>query len=104
MSFLPQTHSYPLRLVLSTYPNDTLSLLLPCFRIQYSLSVADRLADEHVLIGLYVSMLRNSPSWLVQVWLLDCPERGEQSELLTSSLSKGAKSLDARGATKALFF
>ncbi|KAB1258513.1 Dystrobrevin alpha, partial [Camelus dromedarius] len=34
--------------------------------IQYSLSVADRLADEHVLIGLYVSMLRNSPSWLVQ--------------------------------------
>uniref|UniRef100_A0A2K5CVU2 Dystrobrevin n=1 Tax=Aotus nancymaae TaxID=37293 RepID=A0A2K5CVU2_AOTNA len=33
-------------------------------RIQYSLNVADRLADEHVLIGLYVNMLRNNPSWL----------------------------------------
>uniref|UniRef100_A0A2K5CVU7 Dystrobrevin alpha n=1 Tax=Aotus nancymaae TaxID=37293 RepID=A0A2K5CVU7_AOTNA len=32
--------------------------------IQYSLNVADRLADEHVLIGLYVNMLRNNPSWL----------------------------------------
>lgn len=61
----------------------------PCFRIQYSLNVADRLADEHVLIGLYVNMLRNNPPWLVQVWLLDSPERGEQSDLLTSSLSKG---------------
>nr|XP_045366770.1 dystrobrevin alpha isoform X2 [Camelus bactrianus] len=34
--------------------------------IQYSLSVADRLADEHVLIGLYVSMLRNSPSCMLE--------------------------------------
>ncbi|CAO2593445.1 Dystrobrevin alpha, partial [Lemmus lemmus] len=33
-------------------------------RIQYSLNVADRLADEHVLIGLYVNMLRNNPSML----------------------------------------
>lgn len=85
----PQTLSYLLCLFLSTLPNNTLSLLLPCFRIQYSLNVADRLADEHVLIGLYVNMLRNNPSWLVQVWLLDCPERGEQSDLLKSSLSKG---------------
>ncbi|XP_076991758.1 dystrobrevin alpha isoform X1 [Tamandua tetradactyla] len=33
--------------------------------IQYSLNVADRLADEHVLIGLYVNMLRNSPSCML---------------------------------------
>lgn len=76
-------------LFLSTSPNNILSFLCPCFRIQYSLNVADRLADEHVLIGLYVNMLRNKAPWLVQGWLLDCPERGEQSDLLTSSLSKG---------------
>ncbi|XP_071064731.1 dystrobrevin alpha isoform X12 [Dasypus novemcinctus] len=34
-------------------------------RIQYSLNVADRLADEHVLIGLYVNMLRNNPSCML---------------------------------------
>ncbi|XP_006835119.1 PREDICTED: dystrobrevin alpha isoform X4 [Chrysochloris asiatica] len=33
--------------------------------IQYSLNVADRLADEHVLIGLYVNMLRNNPSCML---------------------------------------
>lgn len=42
----------------------------PCFRLQYSLDVADRLADEHVLIGLYVNMLQSNPSRLVQVWHL----------------------------------
>ncbi|XP_059580099.1 dystrobrevin alpha isoform X3 [Alligator mississippiensis] len=31
-------------------------------RLQYSLDVADRLADEHVLIGLYVNMLQSNPS------------------------------------------
>ncbi|XP_025056864.1 dystrobrevin alpha isoform X20 [Alligator sinensis] len=30
--------------------------------LQYSLDVADRLADEHVLIGLYVNMLQSNPS------------------------------------------
>ncbi|KFQ36814.1 Dystrobrevin alpha, partial [Mesitornis unicolor] len=30
--------------------------------LQYSLDVADRLADEHVLIGLYVSMLQSNPA------------------------------------------
>ncbi|XP_054035604.1 dystrobrevin alpha isoform X5 [Dryobates pubescens] len=30
--------------------------------LQYSLDVADRLADEHVLIGLYVNMLQSSPA------------------------------------------
>ncbi|XP_074239697.1 dystrobrevin alpha isoform X5 [Saimiri boliviensis] len=35
-------------------------------RIQYSLNVADRLADEHVLIGLYVNTLRNNPSCMLE--------------------------------------
>ncbi|XP_039558963.1 dystrobrevin alpha isoform X12 [Passer montanus] len=30
--------------------------------LQYSLDVADRLADEHVLIGVYVNMLQSSPA------------------------------------------
>ncbi|KAM3604279.1 uncharacterized protein V6R79_008795 [Siganus canaliculatus] len=30
-------------------------------KLNYSLDVADRLADEHALIGLYVNLLRNSP-------------------------------------------
>uniref|UniRef100_A0A8D2M2G5 Dystrobrevin n=1 Tax=Zonotrichia albicollis TaxID=44394 RepID=A0A8D2M2G5_ZONAL len=30
--------------------------------LQYSLDVADRLADEHVLIGVYVNMLQSSPT------------------------------------------
>ncbi|XP_032458930.1 dystrobrevin alpha isoform X7 [Phocoena sinus] len=34
--------------------------------IQYSLNVADRLADEHVLIGLYVNMLQNNPSCMLE--------------------------------------
>lgn len=42
----------------------------PCSRLQYSLDVADRLADEHVLIGVYVNMLQSSPARLVQVWHL----------------------------------
>ncbi|XP_045152123.1 dystrobrevin alpha isoform X8 [Echinops telfairi] len=33
--------------------------------VQYSLNVADRLADEHVLLGLYVNMLRNNPSCML---------------------------------------
>uniref|UniRef100_A0A8C0UVN1 Dystrobrevin n=1 Tax=Cyanistes caeruleus TaxID=156563 RepID=A0A8C0UVN1_CYACU len=31
-------------------------------RLQYSLDVADRLADEHVLIGVYVNMLQSNPT------------------------------------------
>lgn len=39
---------------------------LHCSRLKYNLDVADRLADEHVLIGLYVNLLQNSPKlWLV---------------------------------------
>ncbi|XP_027877283.1 dystrobrevin alpha isoform X5 [Xiphophorus couchianus] len=30
-------------------------------KLKYNLDVADRLADEHVLIGLYVNLLQNSP-------------------------------------------
>ncbi|MEQ2249329.1 hypothetical protein ILYODFUR_028107, partial [Ilyodon furcidens] len=34
---------------------------LHCSRLKYNLDVADRLADEHVLIGLYVNLLQNNP-------------------------------------------
>uniref|UniRef100_A0A672ZEY3 Dystrobrevin n=1 Tax=Sphaeramia orbicularis TaxID=375764 RepID=A0A672ZEY3_9TELE len=34
---------------------------LHCSRLHYNLDVADRLADEHVLIGLYVNLLQNNP-------------------------------------------
>uniref|UniRef100_A0A673M0J9 Dystrobrevin n=1 Tax=Sinocyclocheilus rhinocerous TaxID=307959 RepID=A0A673M0J9_9TELE len=33
--------------------------------VQYSLDIADRLADEHILIGLYVNLLRKDRSWSV---------------------------------------
>lgn len=92
--FLSPAHSWLLCFVLASLLNVTLSLLLPSFRIQYSLNVADRLADEHVLIGLYVNMLRNNPPWLVQVWLLGCSLE-EQSELVTS-LSKGHRTCVTR--------
>uniref|UniRef100_A0A8C7YVH8 Dystrobrevin n=1 Tax=Oryzias sinensis TaxID=183150 RepID=A0A8C7YVH8_9TELE len=39
-------------------------------KLKYNLDVADRLADEHVLIGLYVTLLQSNPrSWLVGVLL-----------------------------------
>lgn len=42
--------------------------MLHCFRLNYNLDVANRLADEHALIGLYVNLLQNNPkSWLVGV-------------------------------------
>uniref|UniRef100_A0A8C6SCJ0 Dystrobrevin n=1 Tax=Neogobius melanostomus TaxID=47308 RepID=A0A8C6SCJ0_9GOBI len=56
------------------YPNDySFSHSMPTSGNPYStkkincnLEVADRLADEHVLIGLYVNLLQNNPkSWLV---------------------------------------
>ncbi|XP_041499163.1 dystrobrevin alpha-like isoform X1 [Microtus oregoni] len=50
--------------------NKMLARAAPAFLkgkgIQYSLNVADRLADEHVLIGLYVNMLRNNPSCMLE--------------------------------------
>ncbi|XP_039378785.1 dystrobrevin alpha isoform X28 [Mauremys reevesii] len=46
--------------------NKLLARAAPAFLkgkgLQYSLDVADRLADEHVLIGLYVNMLQSNPS------------------------------------------
>lgn len=37
-------------------------------RLQYNLDVADRLPDEHVLIGVYVNLLQSNPdTWLVGV-------------------------------------
>nr|XP_017456567.2 dystrobrevin alpha isoform X3 [Rattus norvegicus]XP_038953147.1 dystrobrevin alpha isoform X3 [Rattus norvegicus] len=50
--------------------NKILARAAPAFLkgkgIHYSLNVADRLADEHVLIGLYVNMLRNNPSCMLE--------------------------------------
>ncbi|KAM6220091.1 dystrobrevin alpha [Rhynchocyon petersi] len=50
--------------------NKLLARAAPAFLkgkgIQYSLNVADRLADEHVLIGLYVNILRNNPSCMLE--------------------------------------
>lgn len=50
--------------------NKMLARAAPAFLkgkgIQYSLNVADRLADEHVLIGLYVNMLRSKPSCMLE--------------------------------------
>ncbi|XP_006889236.1 PREDICTED: dystrobrevin alpha isoform X6 [Elephantulus edwardii] len=50
--------------------NKLLARAAPAFLkgkgIQYSLNVANRLADEHVLIGLYVNMLRNNPSCMLE--------------------------------------
>lgn len=42
------------------------------FRVQYSLDIADRLADEHILIGLYVNLLRKDRSW--SVWAVGLSE------------------------------
>ncbi|XP_034373566.1 dystrobrevin alpha isoform X3 [Arvicanthis niloticus] len=50
--------------------NKVLARAAPAFLkgkgIHYSLNVADRLADEHVLIGLYVNMLRNNPLCMLE--------------------------------------
>ncbi|XP_019653499.1 dystrobrevin alpha isoform X11 [Ailuropoda melanoleuca] len=50
--------------------NKLLARAAPAFLkgrgIQYSLNVADRLADEHVLIGLYVNRLQNNPSCMLE--------------------------------------
>ncbi|XP_044279977.1 dystrobrevin alpha isoform X10 [Varanus komodoensis] len=64
-------------------------------RLQYSLDVADRLADEHVLIGLYVNMLQNNPSRIyseekslldkqhqIKMHLLDSPNRLDEEHRL----------------------
>ena len=56
----------------------------PYFRLQYSLDVADRLADEHVLIGLYVNMLQNNPSRLVQAGHLGGDQPGESRSWQTA--------------------
>uniref|UniRef100_A0A8C5QCH3 Dystrobrevin alpha n=1 Tax=Leptobrachium leishanense TaxID=445787 RepID=A0A8C5QCH3_9ANUR len=45
--------------------------------LQYSLDVADRLADEHVLIGVYASMMQNNPSRM-----LDSPSRLDEEHRL----------------------
>ncbi|XP_077208598.1 dystrobrevin alpha isoform X14 [Paroedura picta] len=61
--------------------NKLLARAAPAFLkgkgLQYSLDVADRLADEHVLIGLYVNMLQNNPSRL-----MDSPNRLDEEHRL----------------------
>lgn len=59
----------------------------PGFRFQYSLDVADRLADEHVLIGVYVNMLQSSPARLVQVWHLWGAQRRDLAQPNALSVS-----------------
>nr|XP_027307930.2 dystrobrevin alpha isoform X8 [Anas platyrhynchos] len=64
--------SFPVLLTSSPYKNTEveqsklLARAAPAFLkgkgLQYSLDVADRLADEHVLIGLYVNMLQSNPA------------------------------------------
>ncbi|XP_044279975.1 dystrobrevin alpha isoform X8 [Varanus komodoensis] len=79
--------SCPVSLTSSPYKNNEveqnklLARAAPAFLkgkgLQYSLDVADRLADEHVLIGLYVNMLQNNPSRL-----LDSPNRLDEEHRL----------------------
>lgn len=70
---------------------------LRCSRLKYNLDVADRLADEHVLIGLYVNLLQNNPrSWLVGV-LLCLPNT-------MSSMGSSQDQLQSWGANSATVF
>ncbi|XP_038665209.1 dystrobrevin alpha isoform X13 [Scyliorhinus canicula] len=48
----------------------------PNKRLQYSLDIADRLGDEHVLIGLYINLLKNSSR------VLDSPSRLDEEHRL----------------------
>ncbi|XP_060679529.1 dystrobrevin alpha isoform X15 [Hemiscyllium ocellatum] len=49
----------------------------PNKRLQYSLDIADRLGDEHVLIGLYINLLLNNSSRV-----LDSPSRLDEEHRL----------------------
>eukprot|EP00075_Anas_platyrhynchos_P018710 XP_027307963.1 dystrobrevin alpha isoform X34 [Anas platyrhynchos] len=73
--YVNQLHNnsrFPVLLTSSPYKNTEveqsklLARAAPAFLkgkgLQYSLDVADRLADEHVLIGLYVNMLQSNPA------------------------------------------
>lgn len=61
---------------------------LHCSRLNYNLDVADRLADEHVLIGLYVNLLQNNPkTWLVGVLLCLPDTSGNYVLLWTATLA-----------------
>ncbi|XP_044279970.1 dystrobrevin alpha isoform X3 [Varanus komodoensis] len=97
--------SCPVSLTSSPYKNNEveqnklLARAAPAFLkgkgLQYSLDVADRLADEHVLIGLYVNMLQNNPSRIyseekslldkqhqIKMHLLDSPNRLDEEHRL----------------------
>lgn len=60
---------------------------LHCFRLNYNLDVADRLADEHALIALYVNLLQNKPStWSVGVMLAVPSSTGRHFAVLSCHL------------------
>lgn len=60
---------------------------LDCFRLNYNLGVADRLADEHALIALYVNLLQNKPStWSVGVMLAVPSSTGRHFAVLSCHL------------------
>ncbi|XP_053570993.1 dystrobrevin alpha isoform X2 [Bombina bombina] len=61
----------------STFLSKAAPVLLKGKGLHYSLDVADRLADEHVLIGVYASMLQNNPSRM-----LDSPSRLDEEHRL----------------------
>lgn len=60
---------------------------LHCLRLNYNLDVADRLADEHALIALYVNLLQNKPStWSVGVMLAVPSSTGRHFAVLSCHL------------------
>uniref|UniRef100_A0A8B9ZWV8 Dystrobrevin n=1 Tax=Anas zonorhyncha TaxID=75864 RepID=A0A8B9ZWV8_9AVES len=71
-------------------------------RLQYSLDVADRLADEHVLIGLYVNMLQSNPARLPGPALGSWVRAGHPL-LSTASLFQQQQQGQQRGATDISF-
>ncbi|KAM9097752.1 dystrobrevin alpha isoform 2-T2 [Sarcophilus harrisii] len=88
--YVNQLHSnsrFPISLTSSPHKNNEveqsklLARAAPIFLkgkgLHYSLDVADRLADEHVLIGLYVNMLQSNPSRM-----LDSPNRLDEEHRL----------------------
>uniref|UniRef100_A0A8C3XZI5 Dystrobrevin n=1 Tax=Catharus ustulatus TaxID=91951 RepID=A0A8C3XZI5_CATUS len=72
----------------------------PGYRLQYSLDVADRLADEHVLIGVYVNMLQSNPARV-----LDSASRlDEEHKLIARYAARlAAETSSSRGASDISF-
>uniref|UniRef100_A0A8C1NCF6 Dystrobrevin, alpha n=2 Tax=Cyprinus carpio TaxID=7962 RepID=A0A8C1NCF6_CYPCA len=54
------------------------------FRVQYNLDIADRLADEHILIGLYVNLLRKDRSCIQE----SCKNQDDEHFLIARYASR----------------